>query len=539
MSSSEERGSRIEDQGLTKEAPSDSILNSPSSILASTGPGHFQQRLGLFDSTMLVAGAMIGSGIFIVSAEIARDLGSAGWLLAVWVLTGIITIAGALSYAELAAMMPHAGGQYVYLREAYSPLWGFLYGWTLFLVIQTGTIAAVGVSFAKYLGVLVPELGTKKEAGAWILPIAGDFYISAGQGVAVVVVAFLTFLNCLGVQEGKLTQNIFTVAKTLALALLIVLGLTVAANPKAIEINTSDLWSAAWETKRFHDVAKIVPVGGLAVVLMVAGGSMVGSLFSADAWNNVTFTAGEVKNPRRNLPLSLALGTGLVIVLYILANVAYVVTLPVQGTESASTTFERGISHAQDDRVATAIMEEVSPKLGLDRISSNFGPAFMAVAIMVSTFGCANGLILAGARLYYAMARDGLFFRSVGRLNVRGVPAVGLILQGVWAALLTFSGTYGDLLDYVIFANLLFYVLTVTGLFILRRTQPDAERPYRAFAYPVLPAIYVFLCAVIMLDLLVVKPRYTWPGLIIVMTGIPVYFLWRRRSLTLRDQSAT
>jgi APA family basic amino acid/polyamine antiporter len=499
---------------------------------ATTGPGHFQQRLGLFDSTMLVAGAMIGSGIFIVSAEIARDLGSAGWLLAVWVVTGIITIAGALSYAELAAMMPHAGGQYVYLREAYSPLWGFLYGWTLFLVIQTGTIAAVGVSFAKYLGVLVPELGTKKEAGAWILPLFGDFYISAGQGVAVVVVAFLTFLNCLGVQEGKWTQNIFTVAKTLALALLIILGLTVAANPKAIEANTSDLWAGAWETKRVHDIGKIVPVGGLIVVLMVAGGSMVGSLFSADAWNNVTFTAGEVKNPRRNLPLSLALGTGLVIVLYILANVAYVMALPVQGNESASTTFERGISHAQDDRVATAIMEEVSPKLGLDRISSNFGPNFMAVAIMVSTFGCANGLILAGARLYYAMARDGLFFRSVGKLNVHGVPAIGLILQGVWAALLTFSGTYSQLLDYVIFANLLFYVLTVTGLFVLRRKRPDAERPYRAFAYPVLPAIYVFLCAVIMLDLLVVKPVYTWPGLIIVLTGIPVYFLWRRKSLT-------
>jgi len=505
---------------------------------STSSPAHFQKRLGLFDSTMLVAGAMIGSGIFIVSAEISRDLGSAGWLLAVWVVTGIITIAGALSYAELAAMMPHAGGQYVYLREAYSPLWGFLYGWTLFLVIQTGTIAAVGVSFAKYLGVLLPELGTKKEAGAWILPITGDFYISAGQGVAVVVVAFLTLLNCLGVQEGKWTQNIFTVAKTLALALLIVLGLAVAANSKAIEANKGDLWAGAFETKRFHDVEKIVPIGGLVVVLMVAGGSMVGSLFSADAWNNVTFTAGEVKNPRRTLPLSLALGTGLVIVLYILANVAYLAALPVRGIENAPTTFERGISQAQDDRVATALMEEVSPKMGLDRITPNFGPNFMAVAIMISTFGCANGLILAGARLYYAMARDGLFFQSVGRLNARGVPAIGLLLQGIWSALLTFSGTYSQLLDYVIFANLLFYVLTVTGLFILRRKRPDAERPYRAFAYPALPAIYVFLCAVIMLDLLVVKPVYTWPGLIIVLTGIPVYFLWRRKARTVADQPA-
>jgi APA family basic amino acid/polyamine antiporter len=505
---------------------------------SSPGAAHFQQRLGLFDSTMLVAGAMIGSGIFIVSAEIARDLGSAGWLLAIWVLTGIITIAGALSYAELAAMMPHAGGQYVYLREAYSPFWGFLYGWTLFLVIQTGTIAAVGVSFAKYLGVLVPQLGTQRGTGAWVLPLWGDFYFSAGQCVAVVVIIFLTMLNCLGVREGKWTQNIFTVAKTLALALLIVLGLFVAANSKAIEINMADLWGGARQTQRYLDVQKIVGFGGLAVVLMVAGGSMVGSLFSADAWNNVTFTAGEVKNPRRNLPLSLAIGTGLVIILYVLANVAYVSALPVQGVEGASTTFERGISYAQDDRVATALMEEVSPKLGLDRITPNFGPAFMAVAIMVSTFGCANGLILAGARLYYAMAHDGLFFRSVGRLNVRGVPAIGLVLQGIWAALLTFSGTYNQLLDYVIFANLLFYVLTVTGLFVLRRKRPDAERPYRAVAYPVLPAIYVILCAVIMLDLLVVKPLYTWPGLIIVLTGIPVYFLWRRKGFAKIDQEA-
>jgi APA family basic amino acid/polyamine antiporter len=509
---------------------------------SSSASAHFQQRLGLFDSTMLVAGAMIGSGIFIVSAEISRDLGSAGWLLAVWVVTGIMTIAGALSYAELAAMMPHAGGQYVYLREAYSPFWGFLYGWTLFLVIQTGTIAAVGVSFAKYLGVLVPELGTMREAGAWVLPVWGDFYLSAGQAVAVVVVVFLTWLNCLGVREGKWTQNIFTVAKTLALALLIILGLLFAANSKAIEINTADWWGGATRTARFSEVSekvqRLVPVGGLMIVLMVAGGSMVGSLFSADAWNNVTFTAGEVKNPRRNLPLSLAMGTGLVIVLYILANVAYITALPVDGVKGASTTFERGISHAQDDRVATALMEEVSPNLGLNRITPNFGPAFMAVAIMISTFGCANGLILAGARLYFAMARDGLFFQSVGLLNSRGVPAIGLVLQCIWTCLLTFSGTYSQLLDYVIFANLLFYVLTVTGLFVLRRKRPEAERPYRAFAYPILPAIYVLLCAVIMLDLLVVKPVYTWPGLIIVLTGIPVYFLWRRKSQPLSSSAS-
>ena len=494
----------------------------------------FQQRLGLFDATMLVAGSMIGSGIFIVSSEIARDVGSAGWLLAVWVLTGVMTVIGALSYAELAAMMPYAGGQYVYLREAFGPLWGFLYGWTLFLVIQTGTIAAVAVSFAKFLGVFVPSLSALPEAGAWILvridPFSipagfktfyfGTFTITAGQGVAVCVVALLTLLNCLGVREGKWVQNVFTVAKTLALIALIVLGFTLAAHPGTFAANTADWWDGATRTERFHAVwEKVKGFPELVIVLMVAGGAMVGSLFSADAWNNVTFTAGEVRSPRRNLPLSLAFGTGLVIVLYILANVAYLNALPLIGQKGAPTAYERGIAHAQDERVATAVLEEAFPA---------YGPRLMALAIMVSTFGCANGLILMGARLYYAMARDGLFFKSVGRLNRHAVPAAGLILQGIWAALLTFSGTYGQLLDYVIFAALLFYVLTVTGLFVLRRKRPDAPRPYRAFGYPVVPAVYVLLCALIMTDLLVVKPVYTWPGLLIVLTGIPVYFLWRR-----------
>jgi APA family basic amino acid/polyamine antiporter len=527
----------------------------------------FQQRLGLFDATMLVAGSMIGSGIFIVSAGIATDVNATGWLLAIWALTGVITVIGALSYAELAAMMPHAGGQYVYLREAYGPFWGYLYGWTLFLVIQTGTIAAVAVSFAKFLGVFVPSLGTSKTAGAAMvyespplnwkvafrLPWTGeepvtfferaDFTITAGQFVAVGVIVFLTLLNCLGVQQGKWVQNIFTVAKTLALILLIVLGLTVAANIDVIRTNTSDWWSGATETKQYLRVAKLVPQGGLLVVLMVAGGAMVGSLFAADAWNNVTFTAGEVRHPRRNLPLSLVLGVGLVIVLYLLANVAYVVALPLRGDEKLASrldeeakaavesgkpaeaeaklkeaTLARGINHAKDERVGTAVMELVWG----DR-----GAKFMAAAIMISLFGCANGLVLMGARLYYAMARDGLFFRSVGSLNSRGVPAVGLLLQGAWACLLVFSGSYGQLLDYVIFAALLFYVLTVTGLFVLRRTRPNAERPYRAFGYPLVPALYVLLCAVIMFDLLVVKPEYTFPGLIIVLTGIPVYFVWR------------
>jgi APA family basic amino acid/polyamine antiporter len=530
----------------------------------------FQQRLGLFDATMLVAGSMIGSGIFLVSAEIARDVGSTGWLLLVWVLTGLITVIGALSYAELAAMMPQAGGQYVYLREAFGPLWGFLYGWTLFLVIQTGTIAAVAVSFAKFLGVFYPQLGTTPAppgadplSGARILyevknlnweiafafpwtdgPVTfferKDFTITLGQVVAVGVILFLTLLNCLGVQWGKIVQNIFTVTKSLALILLIAVGLTLVADSTAIQQNFSDVWGGATNTEKYTKIAKIVPIGGLVVVLMVAGGAMVGSLFSADAWANVTFTAGEVRDPRRTLPLSLILGVGGVILLYLLANVAYVVALPVRGNleeavrlenaarqatgeavhqNMSAATFERGIDHARDDRVGTALMERLSPR---------YGAGFMAAAIMISLFGCANGLVLMGARLYYAMARDGLFFQPVGLLNANGVPAVGLLLQGVWACLLVFSGTYGQLLDYVIFAALLFYALTAVGLFVLRWKRPSAERPYRAWGYPIVPALYVVLCSVIMLDLLIVKPEYTWPGLILVCTGIPVFLLWRR-----------
>ncbi len=528
-----------------------------------SGPG-FQQRLGLFDATMLIVGTMIGSGIFVTSAESARDVGSAGWLLVVWGLAGFMTIIGALSYAELAGMMPLAGGQYVYLREAYSPLWGFLYGWTCFLVIQTGSIAAVGVAFAKFLGVLVPALGTDSKDPAvqviyqlkevnlkmW-LPLMEEpffemrhFTITAGQLVAVAVVAFLTLLNCRGVQEGKVVQNIFTVAKTLALIALIVLGLTVAVSPEAWARNTSELWSGIEQTKGYQEWFGKV---GMLAVLMVVGGAMVGPLFSSDAWNNITFTAGEIRNPRRNLPLSLALGTSTVIVLYMLANFAYVRSLPVVGVpandpklqaleqsaaqreqagkpteaseaERVRIIFERGISHAKDDRVGTAVLEMLSPQ---------FGAPIMAIAIMISTFGCVNGMVLMGARLYYVMAQDGLFFKSVGSLNARGVPAVGLILQGIWSILLVFSGTYSELIDYVIFAVLMFYVLTVTGLFILRRTMPNAERPYRAIGYPVLPAVYVLLCAAIMLALLIVKPKLTWPGFIIVLTGIPVYFLWR------------
>ena len=504
--------------------------------VGSPAPPEFRQRLGLFDATMLVAGTMIGSGIFIVSADIARDVGSAGWLMAVWLLTGVITIIGALSYAELAAMMPHAGGQYVYLREAYSPLWGFLYGWTAFTVIQTGSIAAVGMAFAKFLGVLVPELGTDYilyRISDLNLEIAGtlpwmaeplvffkrtEFTISSGQLVAAAVTVLLTWLNCRGVEEGKWVQNLFTVAKTLALLLLIALGLTLASNTGAVEANLKDLWSGIHHTPRFADVQKLFHTSGAVTIAMVVGGAMVGSLFAADAWNNITFTAGEVRNPHRNLPRSLLMGTGLVILLYLAANFAFLVALPLEGSPDGATPHDRGIAHAKDDRVGTAVLELASPHLGVP---------FMAIAIMVSTFGCVNGMTLMGARLYYAMARDGLFFRSVGRLNRRGVPAAGLILQGLWSIALIFSGTYNELLDYVIFAALLFYVLTVVGLFILRRRLPDAPRPYRAWGYPWLPALYVVLCTAIMLNLLLVKPIFTWPGLILVASGIPVYFVWK------------
>jgi APA family basic amino acid/polyamine antiporter len=345
-----------------------------------------------------------------------------------------------------------------------------------------------------------------------------EFTISAGQLVAVAVTVFLTLLNCRGVEAGKWVQNVFTIGKTLGLLLLIVLGFTVAANVVTIQANWNNLWGGITSTPRFQSTSDLVPGIVWLPALMVVGGAMVGSLFSADAWNNVTFIAGEVKNPRRNLPRSLIGGVLIVMVLYLLANLAFLASLPVQGDSAGVTPAERGIAHARDDRVGTAVLELASPRLGVP---------VMAIAIMVSTFGCVNGMILMGARLYYAMARDGLFFRSVGHLNRKGVPAAGLILQGLWSSLLVFSGTYSDLLDYVIFAALFFYVLTVIGLFVLRRTRPDLERPYRVAGYPLAPAFFVVICSLIMLDLLVVRPVYAWPGLVIVLSGIPAYGIWR------------
>jgi APA family basic amino acid/polyamine antiporter len=459
-----------------------------------------------------------------------------------------MTVLGALSYGELAAMMPKAGGQYVYLREAYSPLWGFLYGWTSFLVIQTGTIAAVAVAFGKFLGVLVPWLGAR-DAGRYplfaddpavvwgvgnlnwelALPLPwlakplvvfhrSEFTISAGQLVGVAVILFLTWWNTRGLTEGKWLQNIFTVAKIGGLIAVIAVGLTLTTSESVWSANFAEPWAGIRDTAQFKKTATLVPAGATLVALMVMGGALVGALFSADAWNNVTFTAGEMRNPKRNLPLSLVLGTGTVITLYVLANVAYLASLPLIGDPAGTTAAARGIAHASVDRVGTALLELASPRRGAE---------LMAVAIMISTFGCMNGLILSGARLTYAMSRDGLFFRAVGRVNKHHVPAAGLWLQALWSGVLVFTGTYGELLDYVIFAALLFYALTVAGLFVLRWRRPDAERPYRAVGYPLLPGLYVGLCTAVMLDLLVVKPVFTWPGLLLVLAGIPVYLLWR------------
>ena len=472
---------------------------------------------------MIVAGSMIGSGIFIVSADIARQVSSAGWLLALWLLTGVLTVIAALSYGELAAMMPRAGGQYVYLREAYGPLWGFLYGWTLFLVIQTGTIAAVAVAFAKFVGVLVPAISDTHKFFQ-----LGRFSLSPLTLVAMAVLLLLTWSNTTGLRTGKIVQNTFTLAKVAALIGLIVLGLVVGANSEAIRANLQQPWSAAL-TQPLAGAPGGVTTAALtgAGLLMVLGSAMVGSLFSADAWNNVTFTAGEVRQPQRNLPLSLLLGVGLVCLLYFLANLAYLAVLPLHGTPDGASVAARGIQFAVKDRVGTAVAEVI------------LGPpaaTVMAVLIMVSTFGCLNGMILAGARVYYAMAQDGLFFASTGRLNAQAVPRNGLIVQTVWAALLTLSGTYNDLLDYVIFAVLIFYVLTIAGVFVLRRTRPDAPRPYRAVGYPWVPALYIVIASLIAIDLLI-SPKTranAWPGLLIVLAGIPVYFLWSRRPRSTR-----
>ncbi len=469
--------------------------------------------MSLFDAMMIVMGAMIGSGIFIVSADIARTVGSPGLLLLVWLITGVLTIIGALSYGELAGMMPHAGGLYVYLREAYSPLVGFLYGWTTFLVIQTGTIAAVGVAFAKFTGLLVPWFSERH-----VLWTVLGLKISAAQVLAIVSIIVLTWLNMRGLRTGKTIQGIFTVTKTIALGGLILLGFVVGANAVAVKANLAAFWKASWTHMASGQIVSVEPLSGL-MLLAAIGAAMVGSLFASDEWYTVTYIAGEVKNPRKNIPLSLALGAGIVTLLYFLANLAYIVTLPVHGSPEAADVIGRGIQFAQFDRVGTAAAEMIFG-----------GPAavIMAVLIMISTFGCNNGLVLSGARVYYAMARDGLFFGATGKLNRKAVPGTALVVQCVWACLLCLSGTYSDLLDYVVFAVLIFFVLIVSGIFILRKKRPDWERPYKAWGYPVVPALYIVVAAAIAVDLLIFKTKNTVPGLLIVLLGIPVFLLRKR-----------
>jgi len=488
-------------------APKRALMPSASANSAAT-PAEVElvQGLGLLDATMIVMGSMIGSGIFIVSADIARQVDSPGGLILVWLFTTFLTIVGALSYGELAAMMPQAGGMYVYLREAYGALWGFLYGWALFLVIETATIAAVAIAFAKYFGVFVPAISTANVlAHCGTLPFLDKALDLNTQNLtAILSIAVLTALNCRGVETGALVQNLFTLAKTAAVIGLVAFGVILGRDHAAITANFEGFWrNLDWS---------VTTATRLAV-------AMVGSLFAAIAWENVTFTAGETRNPRRNLPLSLGLGTFAVMTLYVAANFTYLVSLPLTGNPDASTIDGRGIQFATEDRVAAAAGEVM------------FGPAgayLLAAAIMVSTFGCNNGLILSGARVYFAMARDGLFFSRLGRLNPRThSPNAALVLQGVWASFLTLTGTYSELLDFLIFTVLLFYVLTVAGVFVLRRSQPHALRPYRAFGYPVVPALYVVISLFVAACILTYKPRYTWPGLIIVAIGVPVYFLWR------------
>jgi APA family basic amino acid/polyamine antiporter len=481
--------------------------------------------LGLYDATMLAIGSMIGSGIFIVSADIARQVKSPSLLVVVWTVTGFITVVGALSYGELAAAMPQAGGQYIYLRESLGPMCAFLYGWSMIAVIQTATIAAVGIAFAKFAGVVLPWF----SASLWLWNIGtfGPYHtvfgelgpysvgLNAQNLLAIASIVFLTWINTRGIRAGALVQNIFTTAKTGALLALIVLGFALG-TPAARAANFSGFWRGVslWSLHPLTGPADTVWVGTLSLI----GIAMVGSLFSSNSWDNVSFTAGEIRNPRRNLPRALAVGPIIVSLMYVLTNVSYMNVLPLAGTPHGATALARGIQYAADDRVGTAVA-------GV--IFGAGGAAIMALAIMVSTFGANNGLVLAGARIYYAMSRDGLFFRRASRLNRFHAPSFSLWAQGAWACLLCLSGTYSQLIDFVIFAVMLFYVLTLAGLFILRFRRPEMDRPYRAFGYPVLPALCIAMALFIEMQLLRYKPQYTWPGLIIVFLGVPVYWLWR------------
>ena len=461
----------------------------------------FKPSLKLFDGTMIVAGSMIGSGIFIVSADITRNVGSAGWLIAVWLLTGFMTLTAALSYGELSGMFPKAGGQYVYLKEAYNPLMGFLYGWSFFAVIQTATIAAVGVAFSKFLAYLVPELGN-----TYFLFDAGIINVYSGQLVSIFIICLLTYVNSRGVKEGKLIQTVFTSAKLLALFGLIVFGFVLVKQSFWAE-NMATGFNAAQPAR--DAAGAVIPgewssIGGAALLGAIAA-AMVGSIFSSDAWNNVTFVAGEMKNPKRNIGLSLFLGTLIVTIIYVSANLMYLNVMPLNE-----------LAFPTDDRVAVAAANKIFP---------SFGTILIAVLIMVSTFGCNNGLIMAGARVYYSMAKDGLFFRKAGELNKQAVPQLALWIQCIVASIWSLSGRYGDLLDMISFVVVLFYMLTIAGIFILRKKRPDAERPYKAFGYPVLPILYILMGTAFCILLIIYKPQYTWPGFIIVLIGVPLYYI--------------
>jgi APA family basic amino acid/polyamine antiporter len=473
-----------------------------------------KKKLTLTDAILIVSGSMIGSGIFIVSADMARTVDGPGWLLLLWVISGIITVFAALSYGELAGMFPEAGGQYVYLKEAFNPLVGFVYGWTLFVVVQSGTIAAVGVAFAKFSGVLYAPFSEKN-----ILFDIGWLHISAAQIVGIISILILTVINTRGIQYGKLIARIFSSSKIIALFGLIILGLVFFRNPGVWAQNFTHPWSQGQLVK---DAAtgrwswQLLSSFGLMTAL---GTALVGSLFSSDAWNNVTFISGDIEHPKRNIPLSLFFGTVIVTVLYVLTNMAYLTLLPIHGDPNGATTVAQGIQFAANDRVGTA---------AATMIFGGTATIIMAILIMVSTFSCNNGIILSSVRVYQAMARDGLFFDKMRDDNKNGVPGFALWIQFIWSALLCLSGQYGPLLDYVMFGVMLFYILTIAGIFILRRSRPDAERPYRAFGYPFIPIIYIIFASLFCINLLWVKPENSIPGLALILLGIPVYFLWRR-----------
>lgn len=469
----------------------------------SNTPTSFKPTLSLWDGTMIVAGSMIGSGIFIVSADITRNVGSAGWLVAIWLITGFMTLTAALSYGELSSMFPKAGGQYIYLKEAYNPLMGFLYGWSFFAVIQTATIAAVGVAFSKFLAYLVPELGNN-----YFLFDTGIIKVYSGQLVSITIIVLLTYINSRGVKEGKFIQTLFTSAKLLALFGLIAFGFLLVKD---------SFWAQNWQTgyqaKQFIGPADAASaaiatnwngISGAALLGAIAA-AMVGSIFSSDAWNNVTFIAGEMKNPHRNIGLSLLFGTGIVTLIYVSANLMYLNVMPLNE-----------LAFPADDRVAVAAANKIFPGVGTYVI---------AVLIMVSTFGCNNGLIMAGARVYYTMAKDGLFFKKAGELNSVAVPQTALWIQAIVASIWSLSGKYGQLLDMISFVVVLFYMLTIIGIFILRKKRPDADRPYKAFGYPILPGLYILMGAAFCILLIQYKPEFTWPGLIIVLLGVPLYYL--------------